>query len=113
MLVASLRSLIASAALLLICSVTNGCEDEDGGAVAEDCSMAALLIFEGRQYTAASSLDGMDPKELEVGVRLGTGELPACGDGPGQPVRVFEIVGVRATKAVYAKPAYGLMERSD
>jgi hypothetical protein len=51
---------------------------------------------------------------VEVGRRLGVGEAPSsCGDSSGRRVHVFKVVGVPATQAVFAKPVYGLMARSN
>ena len=98
--------------LALACVLT-GC-DERGGTRAEGCSTSASIAFEGREYTAVESLDGVKADEVGEGARLGVGEAPSsCGDDPGQLVQVFEVVGVPATEAVFAKPVYGLMARSN
>ena len=105
----ALRTLLG---LALACALTS-C-DERGGATAEGCSTSATIAFEGREYTAVESLDGMKADKAEVGARLGVGEAPSsCGDDPGQRVQVFKVVGVPATQAVFAKPVYGLMARSN
>lgn len=91
----------------------SGC-DEQGGVSAEGCSTSASIGFEGREYTAVESLDGTTTDEVEIGPRIGFGEVPSsCGDGPGRRVEIFKVVGVPATQAVFAKPVYGLMARSN
>lgn len=104
--------LVVFTAVALFTGLTAGC-DEDVGGMAEECSMPALLVFKAREYVAVRSFEGVAARDVTVGRRLGAGELPACGEGPGQPVRVFKIDGVAATEAVFAKPAYGLMARSN
>ena len=84
------------------------------GASREGCSTSASIDFEGREYTAVETLDGVEVDEVGVGARLGVAEAPSsCGDDPGQLVQVFEVVGVPAAQAVFAKPVYGLMARSN
>ena len=105
----ALRTLLCVA---LACAMA-GCA-EQGGVSAEGCSTSASIGFEGREYTSVQSLDGLRADEVEVGRRLGIGEAPSsCGDAPGQRVQVFKVVGVPATQAVFAKPVYGLMARSN
>jgi hypothetical protein len=94
----------------VVCALS-GCQDK-GGASAEGCSTSPSIGFEGREYTAVEALDGMTTDEVEVGPRLGFGTVTlTCGDDPGRRVRVFAVVGIPPTQAVFAKPVYGLMAR--
>lgn len=105
----ALRTLLCVA----VACTLSGCQDQ-GGVSAEGCSTSASIGFEAREYTAVETLDGMTTDEVEVGPRLGFGEVPStCGDDPGRRVRVFKVVGVPPTQAVFAKPVYGLMARSN
>lgn len=91
---------------------TSGC-----GAVvmvsAEGCSVTASIGFEGREYTATRRVDGITSQDVNVGRRLGVGEVAtACTGSRARRVRVYEVVGVPAARAVYAEPAFGLMQRT-
>jgi hypothetical protein len=99
----------AAAGLLLLSSLTAGCDsDEQGDA---SCSLTASIAFEGREYIAVESLPGLKRTEIRAGKRLGPGEAATC---PGQPVRevqVFKVAGMPVGRAVFVEPGYGLMER--
>jgi len=105
------KPLGASLALLAACGVmlTAGCGEDE--ASAESCLITASVGFHGREYTAGGEVGGLSGRQVERGRRVGIGAMAACPGDEGERVRVFEVVGVSVSRAVYVEP-YGLMMRS-
>ena len=99
-----------AAGLLLLSSLTAGCDSDERGGDAS-CSLTASIAFAGREYTAIQSLPGLKRTEIRAGKRLGTGEAATCPGQAVQEVQVFKVVGIPVARAVFSKPEFGLMER--
>lgn len=105
------RSALAS---LAACGLlfTAGCADEASSS-AEGCSLTASIGFDGREYTATNEVDGITRPEVTVGRRVGVGQAAtACAGADAERVQVYKVVGIPATRAVFAKPVFGLMQRT-
>jgi hypothetical protein len=99
----------AAAGLLLLSSLTVGCDSDEQGHAS--CSLTASIAFKDGEYIAVESLPGLKRTEIHAGKRLGVGEAATCAGQPVRKVQVFKVVGIPVAEAVFSKPEFGLMER--